>query len=256
MIQKTPAEIVLIKKACEITRNALVYAKTLVKEGISTFDIDKSLEKFIIDSGGSPACLGYEGYPAATCISVNEMVVHGIPSKDIVLKNGDIVSIDIVVAYKGYHGDATRTYAVGEVDAEKAKLMRVTKECFFKGIENLRIGDRIGKLSYAIQTHAETNGFTVVRELCGHGIGRRMHEAPSVLNYGKATDGAVIVENAVLAIEPMINAGKKEIAMLSDGWGIVTRDRKPSAHYENTVLFTKSGLEILTLEADDEFANR
>jgi len=256
VIQKTPAEIVLIKKACEITRDALVYAKSLVKEGVSTYDIDKSLEKFIIKCGGSPACLGYEGYPAATCISVNEMVVHGIPSKDIILKNGDIVSIDIVVAYKGYHGDATRTYPVGEVSDEKKKLMRVTKECFFKGIENVRIGDRIGKISHAIQTHAESNGFTVVRELCGHGIGRRMHEAPSVLNYGKETDGVLIVENAVLAIEPMINAGKRDIAMLLDGWGIVTKDRKPSAHYENTVLFSRNGAEVLTLEADDEFAKR
>ena len=256
MIQKTPAEIVLIKKACEITRDALVYAKTLVKPGVSTYDIDKSIEKFIIESGGSPACLGYEGYPAATCISVNEMVVHGIPSKDIVLKEGDIVSIDIVVAYKGYHGDATRTYPVGKISPEKEKLVRVTKECFFKGIENIRIGDRIGKLSNAIQTHAEKNGFSVVRELCGHGIGRKMHEPPSVLNFGKVTDGPIITENAVLAIEPMINAGKKEIGMLSDGWGIVTRDGKPSAHYENTVLFTRDGCEILTLESDDEFANR
>lgn len=256
MIQKTPAEIVLIKKACEITRDALIFAKSLVKPGISTFDLDKSLEKFIIDCGGSPACLGYEGYPAATCISVNEMVVHGIPSKDIILKEGDIVSIDIVVAYKGYHGDATRTYPVGQVDAEKEKLIRVTKECFFKGLENLRIGDRIGKLSHAIQQHAESNGFSVVRELCGHGIGRKMHEAPSVLNFGKETDGPVLVENAVLAIEPMINAGKKEIGMLSDGWGIVTRDRRPSAHYENTVLFTRSGIEILTLENDDEYFAR
>ena len=256
MIQKTPAEIVLIKKACEITCDALIYAKKLIKPGISTYDLDKSLEKFIIDCGGSPACLGYEGYPAATCISVNEMVVHGIPSKDIVLEEGDIVSVDIVVAYKGYHGDAARTYAVGNVSAEKQKLMKVTKECFFKGIENLRIGDRLGKLSNAIQTHAEGNGFSVVRELCGHGIGKRMHEAPSVLNYGKPTDGPIITENAVLAIEPMINAGKKEIGMLSDGWGIITRDRKPSAHYENTVLFTREGLQILTLEEDDEYHNR
>ena len=256
LIQKTPAEIVLIKKACELTRDALVYAKTLVKPGVSTFDIDKSIEKFIIDSGGSPACLGYEGYPAATCISVNEMVVHGIPSKDIVLKEGDIVSIDLVVAYKGYHGDATRTYPVGEISDEKKKLIEVTKECFFKGIENLRIGDRIGKLSNAIQTYAESNGFSVVRELCGHGIGRRMHEAPSVLNYGKVTDGPVLVENAVLAIEPMINAGKKEIAMLPDGWGIITRDRRPSAHYENTVLFTREGNFVLTLEEDDEHNHR
>ena len=256
MIQKTPAEIVLIKKACELTRDALVYAKTLVKPGVSTYDIDKSLEKFIIESGGLPACLGYEGYPAATCISVNEMVVHGIPSKDIILQEGDIVSIDIVVAYKGYHGDAARTYPVGKVSAEKEKLMKVTKECFFKGIENVRIGDRIGKISHAVQTHAENNGFSVVRELCGHGIGRKMHEAPSVLNYGKETDGVAIAENACLAIEPMINAGKKDIWMLSDGWGIVTRDKRPSAHYENTVLFTRNGLEVLTLENDDEYRKR
>ena len=256
MIQKTPAEIVLIKKACELTRDALVYAKTLIKPGVSTYDIDKSLEKFIIESGGSPACLGYEGYPAATCISVNEMVVHGIPSKDIILQEGDIVSVDIVVAYKGYQGDAARTYPVGKVSAEKEKLMKVTKECFFKGIENVRIGDRIGKISHAVQTHAESNGFSVVRELCGHGIGRKMHEAPSVLNYGKETDGVVIAENACLAIEPMINAGKKDIWMLSDGWGIVTRDKRPSAHYENTVLFTRNGLEVLTLEKDDEYRKR
>ena len=237
MIQKTPAEIVLIKKACEITRDALVFAKTLVKAGATTFDIDKGLEKFIIDSGGTPACLGYEGYPAATCISVKE---------------GDIVSIDIVVRYKGFHGDATRTYPVGKISQEKEKLVRVTKECFFKGIENIRIGDRIGKISHAIQTHAESNGFSVVRELCGHGIGRQMHEAPSVMNFGKETDGVAIAENAVLAIEPMINAGKKEIWLLDDGWGVVTRDGRPSAHYENTVLFTKSGAEVLTLEKDDE----
>ncbi len=256
MIQKTPAEIELMRKAGALTRDALVYAKTLVKPGVSTYDIDKALEKFIIESGGSPACLGYQGFPAATCISVNEVVVHGIPSKDIVLKEGDIVSIDLVVAYKGYHGDAARTYPVGEISAEKEKLIRVTKECFFKGIENARIGDRIGKISHAVQTHAESNGFSVVRELCGHGIGRRMHEAPSVLNYGKETDGVVIAENACLAIEPMINAGKKEIWMLNDGWGIVTRDKRPSAHYENTVLFTRNGLEILTLEKDDEYFSR
>ncbi len=256
MNQKTSEEIVLMRKAGELTRDALVYAKSLIRPGISTYDLDKSIEKFIIESGGSPACLGYEGFPASTCISVNDVVVHGIPSKDIILKEGDIVSVDLVVAYKGYHGDAARTYPVGEIDEEKKKLIRVTKECFFKGIENIRIGDRIGKISNAVQTHAESNGFSVVRELCGHGIGRKMHEAPNVLNYGKVTDGPVIVENATLAIEPMINAGKKEIWMLNDGWGIVTRDGRPSAHYENTVLFTKNGVEVLTLETDDEYRSR
>ena len=256
MLQKTPAEIVLIKKACEITRDALILAKSLIKEGISTFDIDKSIEKFIIDSGGSAPCIGYMGYPSATCISVNDTVVHGIPNKNIILKKGDIVSVDIVASYKGYCGDATRTYCVGEVDSEKEKLVRVTKECFFKGIENARVGDRIGKISSAIQHHAESNGFSVVRELTGHGIGRKMHEPPEVLNYGKETDGAVIKENMTIAIEPMINAGKKEIYVLPDGWGVKTRYGKPAAHYENTVLFTASGVEVLTLEKDDEYYSK
>ena len=256
MLQKTPAEIVLIKKACEITRDALILAKSLIKEGISTFDIDKSIEKFIIDSGGQTPCKGYMGYPSASCISVNNTIVHGIPSKDIILKNGDIVSVDIVASYKGYCGDATRTYFVGEVSDEVKKLVRVTKECFFKGIENARVGDHIGKISHAIQQHAESNGFSVVRELCGHGIGKKMHEPPEVLNYGKETDGAVIKDNMTIAIEPMINMGKKEIALLPDDWTVVTRDGKPSAHYENTVLFTTRGVEVLTLESDDEYYSR
>ena len=256
MLQKTPAEIVLIKKACEITRDALKLAKSMIKEGISTFDIDKSIEKFIIDSGGQTPCKGYMGYPSASCISVNNTIVHGIPSKDIILKNGDIVSVDIVASYKGYCGDATRTYFVGEVSDEVKKLVCVTKECFFKGIENARVGDHIGKISHAIQQHAESNGFSVVRELCGHGIGKKMHEPPEVLNYGKETDGAVIKENMTIAIEPMINMGKKEIALLPDDWTVVTRDGKPSAHYENTVLFTTRGVEVLTLESDDEYYSR
>ena len=256
MIQKTPQEIVLIKKACEITRDALIQAKSLIRAGISTFDIDKSIEKFIIDSGGETPCKGYMGYPSASCISVNEMIVHGIPSKDIILKEGDIVSVDIVASYKGFCGDATRTFLVGEVSEEKQRLVRVTKECFFKGIENARVGDRIGKISHAIQQHAESNGYSVVRELCGHGIGRKMHEPPEVLNFGKETDGAVIEDNMTIAIEPMINMGKKEVALLDDGWGVVTRDGKPAAHYENTVLFTTSGVEVLTLEKDDEYYPR
>lgn len=256
MLEKTPADLVLMRKACEITRDALVYAKTLCVAGKSTYDIDKSIEKFIIDSGGKAPCIGYMGYPAATCISVNSMVVHGIPSKDIILKDGDIVSVDLVVSYKGFCGDAARTYFVGEVDEEKKKLVRVTKECFFKGIENVRIGDRIGKISHAVQQYAESNGFSVVRELAGHGIGRKMHEPPEVLNYGKETDGAVIKENMTICIEPMINAGKKDIWLLPDGWGVITRDNKPSAHYENTVLFTNRGIEILTLEKDDEYYSR
>jgi methionyl aminopeptidase len=175
------------------------------------------------------------------------MVVHGIPSSEVVLKEGDIISIDVGVIYKGYNGDAARTFPVGKISPEKERLIKVTEECFFEGIKNLKVGQRLGLLSSAIQKHAEDNGYSVVRELVGHGIGKRMHEPPNVPNYGKETDGPIVVNNACLAIEPMINMGKKEIAMMRDGWGIVTKDNMPSAHYENTVLITNEGVEILTL---------
>lgn len=247
MIQLTQSEIVLMRKAGQITRDALDYAKTLIKPGISTLDLDNLVKKFIIDCGGSPSFLGYEGFPASICASVNEMVVHGIPSKDIVLQEGDIISVDVGVIYKGYNGDAARTFPVGKISPEKAKLIEVTKECFFEGIRQLKVGERLGKVSHAIQVYAEKHGYSVVRELVGHGIGKKMHMSPNIPNYGKDTDGPIIPENVCLAIEPMINLGKKDIAMLQDGWGIVTRDHKPSAHYENTVLVTKNGVEILTL---------
>ena len=243
----TPAEIVLVKKACEITRDALNYCETLIKPGISTKELDILVEKFIIDSGAIPACKGYEGFPASICASVNDMVVHGIPSFDCVLKEGDIISIDLVVKYKGYHGDAARTFPVGRVSDEKKRLIEVTKQCFFEGIKNLQVGHRLGELSHAIQVYAESNGYSVVRELVGHGIGKKMHEPPNVPNYGKVTDGPIVTDNACLAIEPMINMGRKEVWLIEDGWGVVTRDGKPSAHYENTVHVTKNGIEILTL---------
>lgn len=243
----TPAEIVLVKKACEITRDALNYCETLIKPGISTKELDILVEKFIIDSGAIPACKGYEGFPASICASVNDMVVHGIPSFDCVLKEGDIISIDLVVKYKGYHGDAARTFPVGRISDEKKRLIEVTKQCFFEGIKNLQVGHRLGELSHAIQVYAESNGYSVVRELVGHGIGKKMHEPPNVPNYGKVTDGPIVTDNACLAIEPMINMGRKEVWLIEDGWGVVTRDCKPSAHYENTVHVTKNGIEILTL---------
>ncbi len=243
----TPAEIVLMKKAGEMTRDALNYAETLIKPGISTLELDKLVEKYIIDRGGIPSFLNYDGYPASICASVNDVVVHGIPSANIVLKEGDIISIDVGVIYKGYNGDAARTFPVGKISPQKERLIRVTKECFFEGIKHLKVGERLGKMSHAIQVYAEKNGYSVVRELVGHGIGRRMHEPPNVPNYGRETDGPIVTKNACIAVEPMINMGKKEIGMLSDGWGIVTRDGLPSAHYENTILITENGVEILTL---------
>ena len=236
-----------MKKAGEITRDALNFCEKLIKPGISTKELDNLVEKFIINSGGLPACKGYEGYPATICASVNDMVVHGIPSDHVILKEGDIISVDLVVNYKGYHGDATRTFPVGKISEEKAKLIEVTKQCFFEGIKHLKVGHRLGEVSHAIQEYAEKNGFSVVRELVGHGIGKSMHEPPNVPNYGKVTDGPIITENACLAIEPMINMGRKEVWLIEDGWGVVTRDGKASAHYENTVHVTKDGVEILTL---------
>lgn len=243
----SPAELVLVKKACEITRDALNYAQTLVRPGISTKELDILIEKYIIDSGGRPASKGYEGFPGATCISVNDMVVHGIPSFKTVLKEGDIVSIDIVVEFKGCHGDAARTFPVGKISQEKQRLIDITRECFFKGIENLKVGHRLGELSHAIQFYAESNGYSVVRELVGHGIGKSMHEPPNIPNYGKVTDGPLVTDNAVLAVEPMINMGKKDVWVIEDGWGVVTRDGMPSAHYENTIHVTKDAIEIWTL---------
>ena len=247
MNSKTPAEIVLMKKAGEMTRNVLNYLQSLVKPGVSTAFLDEKAREFIENCGGTPSFLGYDGYPASICASVNEMVVHGIPSPEIILQEGDIISVDVGVIYKGYNGDAARTFPVGKISPEKEKLIKITEECFFEGIKQLKVGARLGLLSSAIQKHAESNGYSVVRELVGHGIGKRMHEPPNVPNYGRETDGPIVVNNATIAVEPMINMGKKEIAMLRDGWGIITKDRQPSAHYENTVLITNEGVEILTL---------
>lgn len=243
----TPAEIVLMRKSGEILKNAFNYVETLIKPGISTYELDKLVEKFIIDSGARPSCKGYEGFPGSICTSVNEMVVHGIPDRQTVLNEGDIISVDFCVEYKGYNTDAARTFPVGKISAEKARLIEVTKQSFFEGIKFLKVGHRLGEMSNAIQKYAESYGYGVVRELTGHGIGKKMHEPPSIPNYGKVTDGPMVVENCALAIEPMITMGRREVWLLEDGWGVITRDGKPAAHYENTVLVTKDGVEILTM---------
>ncbi len=233
--------------AGKITAEALNYAETLIKPNISTFELDKLIEKYIIDKGAIPSFLHYDGYPASICASVNGVVVHGIPSVNTILKEGDIVSIDVGVIVNGYNGDAARTFAVGNISAEKARLVEVTKQCFFEGIKHLAVGEKLGKLSHAIQMHAEKNGYSVVRELVGHGIGHDMHEAPEVPNYGLPTQGIRVKDGMCLAIEPMINMGERYVCVNEDGWGIETRDGKPSAHYENTVIVTKQGVVITTL---------
>lgn len=244
---KTDEQIELMRKAGKLTGDVLKLIGSEIKEGMTTKDLDRIAYEYIKSFGGEPSFLGYSGYPASICASIDETVVHGIPSDDIVIRNGQIVSIDVGVVLNGWQGDAARTFMVGDVSEEKKKLVKVTQECFFKALENLKDGTPLGDIGYAVQTHAESNGFSVVRALVGHGIGREMHEDPSVPNYGRKGTGIRLKKGMVIAIEPMINAGVYQVDFMSDGWGVKTRDRKPSAHYENTVAITADGVEILTL---------
>ena len=244
---KTEKQIEYMRESGQITKRVLDYLGSQIKEGMSTKDLDRLAYDFIKSCGATPSFLGYNGYPASICASIDEMVVHGIPSDDVIIKKGQLVSIDVGVIYNGWQGDAARTFAVGEITEEKKKLLKVTEECFFKAIESIRDGAPLGNIGYAVQTHAESNGFSVVRALTGHGIGQKMHEDPSVPNYGKKGTGVRLKKGMTIAIEPMINAGTYQVEFLSDGWGVVTKDRKPSAHYENTVAITDNGVEILTL---------
>ncbi len=247
MICRTQQDFDGMRKANKIVGDALRYAESQIRPGISTYELDKLVEKFIIDNGAIPSFKGFEGYPASICTSVNETVVHGIPSKDIILKEGDIISVDIGTIVDGYNGDAARTFPVGKISKEKQKLIDVTKQCFFEGIKHLRPGAKLGELGNAIQTYAESFGYGVVRELVGHGIGHNMHEDPEVPNYGKPNHGITVKENMCLAIEPMITMGERYIYMEDDGWTIKTDDGLPAGHYENTVIVTANGVEILSL---------
>lgn len=235
-----------MREPCAIVRDTLAYIGTKVKPGITTQELDRYAEEYIRARGAIPSCLGYCGYPASICASVNEVIVHGIPGERF-LHEGDIISIDLCAYKNGFHGDGARTFAVGEISDEKKNLIRVTEECFRKAIENLRAGTPLYDIGAAVQKHAEENGFSVVREYVGHGIGREMHEDPSVPNYGKRGTGVRLRAGTVLCIEPMILAGKRESRVLADGWTAVTADGKPAAHYENTVVIRDDGVEILTL---------
>ncbi len=244
---KTDAEIALMREAGKLTRDVLDLIGSKIKVGMTTKELDKIAYDYITSNGGYPSFLGYSGYPASICASIDEMVVHGIPKDDIVIKDGQIVSIDVGVILNGWQGDAARTFMVGNVSEEKRKLVKVTEECFFKAIENLRDGSPLGDIGYNVQTHAESNGYSVVRALVGHGIGKEMHEDPSVPNFGKRGTGIRLKKGMTIAIEPMINMGVYQVDFMPDGWGVKSRDRKPSAHYENTVAITDNGVEILTL---------
>ncbi len=244
---KSEEELVLMRKACEITRDTLNLIKQNIKPNVTTKELDKIAYDFIISKGAKPSFLHYEGYPYSICASVNEEIVHGFPSQNKVLKEGDIISIDVGACYKGYNGDAARTFPVGKISAKNKRLIKITEESFFEGIKGLKAGAFVGDISHKIQTYVEKNGYSIVRELVGHGVGKNLHEDPMVPNYGKSGYGAKLNKNTTIAIEPMVNMGERYVEFMPNGWTCVTRDGLPAAHYENTVLITEDGVEILTL---------
>lgn len=242
---KTEEEIELIRQSALILSKAHGEIALLIKEGVSTLTLDKRAEEYIRDHGAVPSFKNYNGFPFSLCISVNSTVVHGMPS-NYVLNDGDVISVDGGVYYKGFHSDCAYTHAVGNISEEVAQLLEVTKESLYKGIEKAVVGNRLGDISHAIQTHAEASKYGVVRELVGHGIGRNLHESPEVPNYGKRGQGMKLQNGLVLAIEPMVNLGTRYIIQEEDGWTIRTRDNKPSAHFEHTVVVRNNKAEVLT----------
>ncbi len=247
---KSDYEISLMRIAGNIVYQTHQYLKPFIKPGITTKELDKLAHDFIISKDAYPSCLGYEGYPASICISVNEEVVHGIPSKR-KLRNGDIVKLDICACYKGYHGDSAWSYAVGDISDEKKYLLKHTEDSLYEGLKQVREGARIGDISNAVENCAKKYKLGVVKELTGHGIGSELHEDPDVPNYGKKGTGPLLKAGMVIAIEPMLNLGTADVYLLDDDWTIITQDDKPSAHFEHTVLVKKDGYEILT--GDDNF---
>jgi methionyl aminopeptidase len=242
---KTAEEIELMRHAAQIVSKTLGLVASEIKEGVSLKHLDKIAEEFIRDNGGVPVFKGYNGFPASLCLSMNEEVVHGIPS-DRVIISGDILSVDCGVKKQGFVGDHAYTFCAGEIKKEVQDLVRVTKESLYIGIEQVKSGNRIGDVSYAIQQYAEKHGYGVVRELVGHGLGKSLHEKPEVPNYGKRGSGAKIQNGLTIAIEPMINMGTKDIKQLNDGWTIITKDKKPSAHFEHDVAVVNGKADILS----------
>ncbi|AGF54028.1 MULTISPECIES: type I methionyl aminopeptidase [Clostridium] len=246
IIIKNHEEIAIMRKAGRIVGETLLLLEKEVKPGITTANLDRMAEEFITKHGAKPSFKGLYGFPSSLCISVNEQVIHGFPGS-YVLKEGDIVSIDCGASFDGYHGDAARTFPVGNISVEAHKLIDITKESFFQGIKFAKTGNKLTDISHEIQSYVEAAGFSVVRDFVGHGIGRRVHEDPNVPNFGKSGRGPKLVEGLVLAIEPMVNIGTHKVKTLKDGWTVVTADFSLSAHYENTVAILSDGPEILTL---------
>ena len=242
---KSAHEIEAMRLAGKITAAARALAREMVKPGVTTQQIDKAVFHFIREQGAIPSFLHYNGYPASVCVSVNDEIIHGIPSKR-VLQEGDIVSVDVGAYIGGYHGDCAGTYPCGQVSDEAMRLIRVTQDSFFEGLKYAREGCRLSDISHAVQTYVEANGYSVVREYVGHGIGRNMHEAPEVPNYGKPGHGPRLLRGMTIAVEPMVNAGSAAIKQMPDGWTVKTADGKYAAHYENTILITAGDPELLT----------
>jgi methionyl aminopeptidase len=245
-ILKNKWEIEILRKANIIVMEILLNFKEKVRPGISTFEFEELALELCEKKGVKPAFKGYRGYPYAVCVSVNEVIVHGVPKKEKILKEGDIVSFDFGAIYEGYVGDAALTVGVGEISEKAKELLKVTEEALYKGIEKAHFGNRIGDISYAIQKHVESYGFNVIREFVGHGVGRQLHEPPEVPNFGKPGKGPKIEIGMVLAIEPMVSAGSPEVEILEDGWTAVTKDRSLAAHFEHSVAITPKGPEILS----------
>ena len=243
---KNEREIALMRQACKITAAARALAGEMVRPGVSTKQIDKAVYDYIVSQDAKPSFLNYNGFPASTCISVNNTIIHGIPG-DYLLKEGDIVSIDVGACYKGYHGDCAATFPCGAVSAKAEKLISVTKQSFYEGLRFATRGHRVSDISHAIQSYVESNGYSVVRSFVGHGVGAQLHEEPEVPNFGAPGRGPRLIPGMTLAIEPMVNEGSFDVRVLKDGWTTVTADGKLSAHYENTVLITDGEPEILTV---------
>ena len=243
---KNERELESMRQACKITAAARALAGEMVRPGVSTRAIDQAVRDYIIAQGAKPSFLNYNGFPASACISVNSTVIHGIPG-GYILREGDIVSIDVGAYYKGFHGDCAATFACGAISTDAQKLIDVTRQSFFEGMKFAKMGFRVQDISHAIQTYVESNGFSIVRSFVGHGVGRKLHEDPEVPNYGAAGRGPRLLKGMTLAIEPMVNEGTYDVRVLKDGWTTVTADGKLSAHYENTVLITDGEPEILTV---------
>ena len=247
IVLKTARELGIMKEACVISAQALKLIGEAVEPGVTTAELDKLAEAFIRSKGAVPTFKGYAGYPATACISINNQVIHGIPSHDRVLKNGDIVSVDLGAAFEGYNGDNAATFACGEISPEAKRLIDTTRESLYEGINAARAGGRIGDIGAAVQSYVEARGYSVVRDYVGHGVGTSLHEAPEVPNFGISGRGVRLVSGMTLAIEPMVNMGKAEVHTLADRWTVVTADHSLSAHFEHTVAITPDGPRIMTV---------